>query len=60
MNPLFEAEQFINRRQFFGRAATGIGAAALGSMLTPDIASANGDYLPEPHFAPKALSLIHI
>ncbi len=30
----------FNRRQFFGRAATGIGAAALASLLDPQLANA--------------------
>ena len=34
--PLRERQLAINRRQFFGRSATGIGVAALGSMLGRD------------------------
>ena len=62
MNPLFEAEQMINRRQFFGRTTAGIGAAALGSMLGPDIAQAAGmkGELPDRHFAPKAKRVIYL
>ena len=62
MNPLFEAEQMINRRQFFGRTTAGIGAAALGSMLGPDIAQAAGmkGELPDLHFAPKAKRVIYL
>ena len=33
MNPLTEQQLWINRRHFFGRSATGIGAAALASLL---------------------------
>ena len=36
MNPLTESQLMINRRQFFGRTATGIGAAALGDLLQQD------------------------
>ena len=35
MNPLRERELMLTRRQLFGRAATGIGTAALGSLLAP-------------------------
>ena len=53
---------FENRRQFLGRAATGIGAAALSSLLP---ASAAADPLPvgqslAHHFAPKAKSVIYL
>ena len=44
MNPL-------TRRHFFGKSATGIGAAALGSLL-------NAETLP--HFAPKAKRVIYL
>ena len=33
MNPLFEKELHLTRRQFFGRTAMGIGTAALSSLL---------------------------
>ena len=39
MNPLREHEILLTRRQLFGRTATGIGAAALGSLLNPGMAS---------------------
>ena len=42
MNPLREHELLINRRHFFGRTAAGIGAAALGSVLNPNLFSAFG------------------
>ena len=36
MNPLLrEAELIQTRRHFFGRAATGIGTAALASLVNP-------------------------
>lgn len=43
-----------SRRQFFGRTATGLGAAALASMLQRDAAAASGGMLPNFHVAPKA------
>ena len=33
MNPLRERQLMLTRRQLFGRAATGIGTVALGSLL---------------------------
>ena len=32
MQPINEHQMLLNRRHFFGRAATGIGAAALASL----------------------------
>ena len=38
MNPLLrEAELIQTRRHFFGRAATGIGTAALASLVNPEL-----------------------
>ena len=61
MNPLA-----INRRHFFGRTATGIGGAALASLLNenlfaeqnlPDLLSGQPGV---PHFAPKAKRVIYM
>ena len=67
MNPLRERELLINRRHFFGRTAAGIGAAALGSLLNPNLFSAFGaqsdaapSILGNPHFAPKAKRVIYL
>ncbi len=67
MDPLKEKALLINRRHFFGRAAAGIGAAALGSMLNPNLFSALGAEagaasfaLGKPHFAPKAKRVIYL
>ena len=63
MDPRLEEKLHINRRQFFGKAATGIGGAALASILGAD-ASADGgaDPLMEKltHFAPKAKRVIYL
>ncbi len=64
MNPLRELELQITRRQLFGRTATGIGAAALGSLLTPEAfadskPSLHGN-LKTLHFAPKAKRIIYL
>ena len=37
MNPLNELQLLLTRRHFFGRAATGIGTAALASLLNPQL-----------------------
>ena len=37
MDPIWEHRLLETRRQFFGRAATGIGAAALASLLDPAV-----------------------
>ena len=37
MSPLQEHELLLTRRHFFGRMATGIGVAALGSLLNPSL-----------------------
>src|SRR5437660_840201 len=52
------------RRQFFGRSATGIGAAALASLLADDARAADdlktSGALPKLHFAPKAKRVIYL
>ena len=54
-----------NRRQFFGRSSTGIGVAALASLLGSDSKGAPAEArfggLPGlPHFAPKAKRVIYL
>ena len=70
-DPLQENIVRVNRRQLFGKAACGVGTAALASLIGRDAmavdadatnhvanASANGG-LPElPHFAPKAKRVV--
>ena len=57
----------LTRRHFFGQASTGIGVAALASMLQADgyggtrpAAERTGGILAEPHFAPKAKRVIYL
>ena len=54
----------VTRREFFGRSATGIGAAALGTLLTRDgyavEKSRVGGLDSLPHFAPKAKRVIYL
>ena len=67
-DPLHEHKLLLTRRHFFGRMASGIGAAALGSLLNPSLfASVAGTPsegktgLPGiPHFAPKAKRVIYL
>jgi hypothetical protein len=59
MNPLRERQLMLTRRQLFGRAATGIGTVALGSLLAPRADAAKG--LPGfPNFPPKAKRVIYL
>ena len=65
MNPITESQLMINRRQFFGRSATGIGAAALGNLLQQDgLAGQTGEAFGGlgslPHYAPKAKRVIYL
>ena len=54
-NPLLD----ITRRQFLGRVSTGIGAAALASLLNPKLLAAQGG-AGIPHFAPKAKRVVYL
>ncbi|HUG69472.1 MAG TPA: DUF1501 domain-containing protein [Pirellulaceae bacterium] len=65
MDPRTERRLLQTRRHFLGRSATGIGAAALSSLLTADAnaASPSGEdlgVLGKPHFAPKAKRIIYL
>ena len=65
-SPIAERAAHLTRRQFFGRTATGIGTAALASVLGPRALAAPGPGdrtggLPGvPHFAPKAKRVIYL
>ena len=59
MHPTDEARLLLTRRHFFGKAASGLGVAALGTLLGRDAQAAGG--LPElPHFAAKAKRVIYL
>src|SRR4051812_12105208 len=66
MHPLLEHRLLINRRHFFGRTATGIGLAALASLLEAERpaaaagAEATGGLPGLPHFTPKAKRVIYL
>lgn len=60
-----ESRLHLNRRQFLSRLSVGIGSAALGSLLIPDLFSrteALGDspFSGLAHFAPKAKRVIYL
>jgi hypothetical protein len=56
MNPL------LTRRQFFGRTSSGMGVAALASLLNDGLAAqtGSGDVPGLPHFAPRAKRVIYL
>ena len=65
MNPLHEQRLLQTRRQFFGRTASGIGIAALASLLDRDGGRAGeltprGGLLRALHHAPKAKRVIYL
>lgn len=53
-------QQEVTRRQFFRRNATGIGAAALGSLLNPDLDAGPADSVQSSHFPGKAKRVIYL
>jgi hypothetical protein len=67
MHPLDEFRQDLTRRQFFGRSATGIGAAALASLMgetsargaTIETAGVPG-VIAKPHVPPRAKRVIYL
>lgn len=63
MDPIKENRHLITRRHFFSRAATGIGTAALGSLLNPRLfAEAPGSEYPlkATHFGARAKRVIYL
>ena len=53
MNPLAEYHALETRRQFFGKSAAGLGTAALGALLGPQLGAIS-------HLAPKAKRAIYL
>ncbi|MDP4624021.1 MAG: DUF1501 domain-containing protein [Akkermansiaceae bacterium] len=63
MDPIKTYNDALTRRQFFRKSGTGLGAAALASLLGGRILGADGAPAPRagvPHFAPKAKRVIYI
>ncbi len=58
MSPLLASQLLATRRQFMGRTATGIGVAALSSLLNERAFADIGALPGLPHFAPKAKRVI--
>ena len=66
MDPIREHQLLMTRRHFFGKCATGIGGAALASVLSaealasvaPNVAQRGA--LGGPHFAPRAKRVIYL
>ena len=56
MNPIDEYVSFETRRQFLGKAAKGLGIAALASIVGPGL---NGGARQTPGFGPGALGMTH-
>lgn len=59
MNPYRENELLMTRRQLFGKAALGVGTAALGSLLTQTAFAERGGTT-FPNFPPKAKRVIYL
>ena len=66
LDPLRERALLMTRRHFFGRAATGIGVAALGSLLNPALLAGMGESagskfpLKQTHVPAKAKRVIYL
>ncbi len=63
MDELLKHQFNITRRHFFGKLSVGIGGAALGSLMLPDLFSGTGGdpaVSGIPHFAPKAKRIIYL
>jgi hypothetical protein len=64
LNSNLDQDRFLTRRHFFGRSATGLGIAALASLLAEEgVVLAGADErgsLGLPHFAPKAKRVIYL
>jgi hypothetical protein len=62
MDPIEQRKLHLTRRHFFGLSSTGLGVAALGSLLSPQAgATPTTGALPGlPHFPPKAKRVIYL
>lgn len=60
VNPIREHELMVTRRQLFGRAALGLGTAALSQLMAGDASAARSGVLSATHHAPKARRVIYL
>ncbi len=60
MHPLLERQRLLNRRRFFGESASGIGCAALASLLGREALGQAGAAPSLPHFPPKAKRVVYL
>src|SRR5436190_15355468 len=61
MNPLAANRLHLTRLALFGKTATGIGAAALASLLNQSAIGNSQSAIPDlPHFAPRAKRVIYL
>jgi hypothetical protein len=61
MDPRREQRLLLTRRHFFSRTATGLGAAALGSLLNPGLLASTPEFpLQRTHFPAKAKRVIYL
>ena len=63
MNPQMEQSLLVNRREFFGKQALGLGTAALSALLCKDglAGQIQSNGLPDlPHFKPRAKNIIYL
>ena len=58
-DPIEQRKLLLTRRSFFGLTSTGIGTAALGSLLSRDLQADTG-LQGLPHFPPKAKRVIYL
>ncbi len=62
-NEFIKSRLHVTRRHFLGKVSLGLGSAALGSLLIPDLFSKKdeaGFPIGLPHFAPKAKRIIYL
>lgn len=60
MNPLQQHNDFLNRRQFLNTTGMGLGAAAMGSLLSQRVQGAGGQHIVGAHNEPKAKRVIFL
>jgi hypothetical protein len=60
MDPIQETKLLLTRRHFFSVASTGLGIAALASVLSDDLRAESGGLPGLPHFPPKAKRVIYL